>query len=343
MHLDMVWRACLAFVAIGALRVQAIDAEPLPNFYAGKTLTIIVSAPAGGGYDALARAVADHLPNHLPGAPAVVVQNMPGAAGIVAMNYLYSSAAKDGTIIGTVQNDTPFAPLFGAKEAKYDATKFNWLGTPNTEVDILSVWHTVPVDTIDDLKKRELIIGSTGANSNPGIWAKILTETLGLKLKTIVGYPGQKEILLGMERGEVDGTFIFYNSLMESKPNWVEDKIAKILLQIGEEKEPKIAEVPLAEDLATKPEDKLLIEEAAAPLAIGRPYVMPPGVPADRVALMREAITETFKDPAFVVEIRKMKMEANAIRTGAQIQETIARAYATPPQVTDRVRKILNP
>ena len=255
MHLDMVCRACSAFVAIGALYVQAVYAEPLSNFYEGKTVSIIVSAPAGGGYDALARAVAGHLANHIPGNPAVVVQNMAGAAGIVAMNYMYNSAAKDGTVIGTVQNNTPFEPLFGTKEAKYDATKFNWLGTPSTEVDILSAWYTVPVDTVDELRKHELIIGSTGANSNPSIWAKILTETLGLKLRTIVGYPGQKEILLGMERGEVDGTFIFYNSLMESNRSWVNDKKVKILLQIGGEKEPEIAEVPFAADLVTKPED----------------------------------------------------------------------------------------
>lgn len=343
MHLDKVCRACSAFVAIGVLHAQAAHAEPLSNFYEGKTVSIIVSAPAGGGYDALARAVADHLADHIPGKPAVVVQNMVGAAGIAAMNYLYNSAAKDGTVIGTVQNNTPFEPLFGTKEAKYDATKFNWLGTPSTEVDILTAWHTVPVDTVDDLRRHELIVGSTGASSNPSIWAKILTETLGLELKTIVGYPGQKEILLGMERGEVDATFIFYNSLMESHRSWVNDNKVKILLQIGGEKEAEIAAVPFAADLVTKLEDKLLIEEAGAPLAIGRPYVMPPGVPADRVALMRQAIMETFRDPSFVVEIEKMKMGANAIRTGAQIQEIIARAYNTPPQVADRLIKILHP
>lgn len=343
MRSGLMRNACYAAIAFGALNVQTASARSGANFYAGKTVRMIVSTPAGGGYDALARAVAAHLPDHIPGKPTIVVENMPGAGGIVSMNYLYKAAPKDGTVIGALENNTPFEPLFGAKEAKFDANAFNWLGTPSTEVDVLAAWSSAPVTTYADLKTHELTIGSTGASSYPSIWSEILSQTLGLKLKPVVGYPGQNDVLLGMERGEVGGTFVFYNSLMTSRPAWIKDRKVKLLLQMGGEKEPKIEEVPFAADLARTPEDKLLIEEAAAPLSIGRPYVMPPGVPADRVAIMRKAIMATFRDPAFDAEIEKMKMEANAIRTGAQIQAIIARAYKTPPKVADRLRKIANP
>jgi len=313
------------------------------NFYAGKTVRIVVSTAAGGGYDALARAVAAHLSAHIPGGPTIVVQDMPGAGGIVSMNYLYNAAPKDGTVIGALENNTPFEPLFGTKEVKFDATKFNWLGTPSSEVDVLTVWRNGHKLTLDGLKKHELTIGSTGSNSYPSIWSNVLSQTLGLKLRPIVGYPGQKSVLLGMERGEVGGTFVFYQSLMATRPAWVKNKKVKMLLQMGGQKEPEIASVPFATDLAKSKEDKLLIEEAAAPLSIGRPYVMPPGVPADRVAIMRKAIVATFKDPAFNAEIEKMKMKANAVRTGAQIQAIIERTYRTPSQVAARMRKLVNP
>ena len=313
------------------------------NFYAGKTVRMIVCTPPGGGYDAVARAVAGRLGKFIPGHPTIVVENMPGAGGIVCMNYLNSAAAKDGTVIGALENNTPFEPLFGTKQAKFAATKFNWLGTPSTEVDVLTVWRTAPVHSLQQLKSTELTIGSTGANSYPSIWSEVLRQTLGLKLRPVVGYPGQKSVLLGMERGEVGGTFVFYNSLMATRPDWISDKKARMFIQMGGEKDQRIGQVPFAADLAKAKKDKLLINEAAAPLAIGRPYAMPPGAPAARVAIMRKAILATFKDPVFDAEVKKMHMDASAIRTGAQVEQVIARAYATPKDVRQRMIKIVNP
>ena len=274
------------------------SAQSVAEFYKDKTVTLLSSSAPGGGYDTLSRIIANHLGKHLPGSPAVVVKNMAGAGGIVATNHLYNVAAKDGTVIGGVQNNTPFEPLFGAKGPSYDPLKFNWLGTPSIEVAILTVWHKAPVSTWQEAQKIEFTVGSSGVNSTPSFYGRLLNETLGLKQKIIVGYQSQTHAFLAMERGEVDGyPSVFYNSLMATRPNWLKDKMVKLLVQMGLEKEPNIPDVPFALDLLTNPDDKLLSIAAYAPLQAGRPYLMPPGVPADRVAAMQKAMMDTFKDP----------------------------------------------
>src|SRR5438105_6573059 len=250
-------------------------------------VTLILGSAPGGGYDVLARTLAGHLSRHIPGSPQVVVRNMAGAGGIVATNYLYNVAPKDGTTIGGVQNNTPFEPLLGTKAATYDPLKFNWLGTPSIEVAMATVWHTTPVRTWQDARTREITMGSSGVNSTPSFYGRLLNETLGMKQKIIVGYESQTHAFLAMERGEIDGyPSVFYNSLMSTRPTWLRDKQIKLLVQYGLEKEPAIPEVPFALDLVANPDDKLMMVAAFAPLHSGRPVVMPPGVPADRAAAM---------------------------------------------------------
>src|SRR5262249_7285158 len=203
----------------------------------------------------------------------------------------YNVATTDGPVVGGVQNNTPFEPLFGTKAATYDPLKFNWLGTPSFEVAIASVWHKTPVDTWQDVRTHEITMGSSGVNSTPSFYGRLLNETLGLKQKIIVGYESQTQALLAMERGEIDGyPSVFYSALMTTRPTWLKNKLVKILVQMGLEKEPAIANVPFALDIVTSPDDKLLMVAAFAPLQSGRPYLMPPGVPADRVATMRAAL-----------------------------------------------------
>lgn len=334
---------CSALTALGVLCVQPVFAQSTAEFYKGKTVTLLVSSAPGGGYDVLARTVARYLPNHLPGAPSVVVKNMAGAGGIIATNHLYNQAAKDGTTIGGVQNNTPLEPLFGTKEAAYDATKFNWLGTPSVEVAILTVWHTAPVNTLADVRQREITVGSSGVHSTPSFYGRILNETLGTKLKIIVGYESQSQAFLAMERGEIDGyPSVFYSALMSTRPTWIKDKKVKLLVQVGAERESQIADVPFAPDLVTKADDKLLMEAAFAPLALGRPYLMPPGVPADRVTAMRAAFAQTFKDPEFLAEAEKRGLGVNAPRSGQDLQELLERVYKTPLDVIERVRRLSN-
>src|SRR5215212_3865718 len=240
-----VFRTPLALLAAAVAFAGPACTEPIAEFYKNKTVSLVISSAPGGGYDLLARAIARHLPNHIPGTPAVVVRNMPGAGGIVATNYLFNNAPRDGTVIGGVQNNTPFEPLFGTKEAKYDPTKFIWLGTPSVETGILTIWHAAPVDSLEDARERELTVGSSGANSTPSFYARLLNETLGTKLKIILGYQSQTHTFLAMERGEVDGyPSVFYSALQAVRQNWLKEKKVKLLVQFGLDKEPELGDVP---------------------------------------------------------------------------------------------------
>lgn len=334
--------AASALMTLGALLGPSqARADTVEEFYKGKTITFIVSSSTGGGYDTLSRLISRHVGKHIPGNPTLVVRNMPGAGGIVATNHLYQAAAKDGTVIGGVQNNTPFEPLFGTAQATYDPTKFNWLGSPNVETGLLIVWHTTAATKIDDVKTKEITVGSSGANSTPSFYTRLINETLGTKIRPIVGYPGQSEAFLAMERGEIDGyPSTFYTSLQTTKPAWLPEKKIRILLQYGPMKEADLPDVPLLLDLIKDPQDKLLSEAAFAPLALGRPYLLPPGVPADRIAAMRKAFSDTFADPAFVTEAKDLRLGLNAPRTGEEIQKIIEKTYATPSALIDRLKKL---
>jgi tripartite-type tricarboxylate transporter receptor subunit TctC len=280
----------------------------------------------------------------MPGHPNFIVRNMPGAGGMTAMNYLFNAAEKDGSVIGLVQNNTPLEPLFGTKEARYDSTRFNWLGTPSYEVSMVLLWHTVPVNSVEDLKTKETHVGASGANSTPAFYARLLNATLGTRMKLINGYPGQNDAFLAMERGELDGyPSVFYSALTSTRPNWLPEKLAKPIVQFGPQRLKELPDVPFAPDLLSNPDDKLLMQAAFAPQALGRPLVMPPGVPADRLAAMRQALAETFADPEFLAEADRMGLAVNAPQTGAQLQDVIARAYATPSHVVERLQKLNNP
>ena len=328
-------------VALGAaLLLWATAASAQNDFYRGKTVTLVISSSAGGGYDVMGRTIARYLPKHIPGNPRVIVTNMPGAGGIGATNYLYRSAPKDGTFIGSVQNNLPFEPLLGTREAVYDPTKFNWLGSPSIEVGLVVVWKTAPVNTIEDLKRREITVGSSGANSTPSFYARLINETLKTKMKIVVGYPGQNEAYLAMERGEVDGfPSLFYNTLNATRPNWRTERNVKVILQYGLEKEPALPNVPSALDLVTNPEDRQLLQAGLAQVTMGRPYLMPPGVPQDRVAIMRKALEETFKDAAFLADANRLALGVDP-RTGPQIQQMLDEAYRMPPNIIARLRTL---
>lgn len=318
-------------------------AQPVADFYKGRNVTLVVSVPPGGGYDILSRVVARHIGRHLPGTPAIIVQNMGGAGGVVATNYLANVAAKDGTVFACLSNNTPFEPLFGNKEARYDAAKFNWVGSPGSEIGIFGVWHSSPVNTWQDVRTRELTSAITGITSGHNLYTRVLAETLGLKLKTIAGYPGQNEIYLAMERGEVDGTaYILLNSLPTSRPTWIADKKIKLLLQYGFAKHPSIPDVPFAPDLVQNEEDRQFMQATFGPLVVGRPFGAPPDVPADRIAALRTAFDLTMKDAAFLAEAKALKVEVDGPLTGGQLQDVIARANQTPPKIAARVRALFN-
>jgi tripartite-type tricarboxylate transporter receptor subunit TctC len=319
-------------------------ADAVTDFYAGRTVTLVVGSAAAGGYDTVARAVVRHIGKHLSGNPGFVVRNMPGAGGMTATNFLYSNAEKDGGVIGLVQNNTPFEPLFGTKEARYDPVRFNWLGSPSAETAMVLLWHAVPVNSVAELKAREVAVGVSGANSTPAFFTRLLNATLGTKMKAINGYPGQNDVLLAMERREVDGhPSAFVSSVRSTRPTWLRDKTAKAMVQYGAGRLAELGDVPFAPDLVADDENRLVMQAGLAPLALGRPFVAPPGVPAERVAALRQAFAATIADPAFLAEGEKLGLEINAPRGGEQIRDVVERAYQSPPAVIDRLRQLNAP
>lgn len=333
---------CIGALLVGVLFGGPALADDVADFYQGKTITVVISSSAGGGYDTLARTIARHLGDHIPGKPTLIVQNMPGAGGIVATNYLYNIAAKDGTVIGGVQNNTPFEPLYGTKEAQYDATKFEWLGSPSVETGLLSVWKTSPATTVKDAQAQSVTVGATGANSTPSFYARLLNYALGTKLEVVNGYKGQNEVFLAMERGEVQGTpSLFYSTLVATRPNWLKDGSVRLLVQFGPEKEEKLDKVPFANDLVSDPQKLEVLKTAFASLAFGRPYLVPPGVPSDRVAALQKSFDEMMKDPAFVSDAQALGLDVDTPRTGAQLAETLSQAYAASPEAVSRIRQLI--
>ena len=330
-------------IVAGACLPQA-KADVVAEFYQGRTVTVVVGSNAAGGYDTFARAVARYMGKHIPGSPTLIVRNMPGAGGMTAANFLYNNADKDGSVIGLVQNNTPFEPLFGTKEARYDPVRFNWLGSPSVETAMVLLWHAAPVNSVAELKVREVAVGVSGANSTPAFFTRLLNATLGTRMKPINGYPGQNDVLLAMERREIDGhPSAFFSSVRSTRPAWLRDKTAKAIVQYGAEKLAELPDVPFAPDLVGHDGDRLVMQAAFAPLTLGRPLLTPPGVASERVAALRRAFAATMADPDFLAEGERVGLGLNAPRTGEQIQEVVERAYQSPPRVIDRLRQLNAP
>jgi len=327
--------------ALLVLFAAPAKADPIADFYTGRTVTLIVSTSAAGGYDTLARTIARHIGAYIPGHPTVIVRNMPGAGGLTATSYLFTAADRDGSVIGLIQNNPPFEPLFGTAEARFDPRQFNWLGTPSVETAMVLVYKTVPVFSVDDLRARETAMGASGANSTPAFFARLFNATLGTRMKIIAGYPGQNEALTAMERGELDGyPSVFFSALSSTRPGWLKDGTARAIVQYGPAKLPQLGGVPFVPDLIGDAADKLLLQAAFAPLSIGRPLLAPPGVDAARIAALRQALAVMFADPDFRTEADKIGLSLNDPRGGEELLAVIKRAYATPAEIVTRLRDL---
>jgi tripartite-type tricarboxylate transporter receptor subunit TctC len=322
-----------ACVALGAC--AAASAE---DFYKDKTVRLIISSSVGGGYDVYARALARHLPRHIPGEPVIEPQNMPAAGGIAAANYLYNVAPKDGTVIEALQNTVPFEPFFDNKLALFDVAKFNWLGTPTSEVAMYMVWSGSKVKTLADAQTIPMVVGAAGAASTPAFYGRLFNDIFHFKARFITGYPGQNEILLAMEAGEVEAmSSPFWSSLKTSRPDWWPQKKVSFLFQYGLHPHPELGDTPFAPNLLTSESDKTLLMAASAPLGIGRPYAAPPGVAPDRLAILRKAFWDTFHDPEFVADCRKQRIECADAHNGDELAALIKQAYGTPENLRQRL------
>jgi tripartite-type tricarboxylate transporter receptor subunit TctC len=329
--------ALIALALLGLLPASA-GADGVADFYRGKELRLIIGASVGGGYDIYARAIAKHLGDHIPGNPIIVPQDMPAGGGLAAANHIYNVAGKDGTVIGAIQNTVPLEPLFNNRQAQFDATRLSWLGTPTSETAMYLVWHASKVATLQDARTREFIVGGAGAASTPVFYGRIFNQILGIKARFVNGYPGQNEILLAVENGEVEAmTSPFLSSIKTARPDWIPKHLVRILFQYGLRPHPELAGVPFALDLLDQEADKLLLVAASAPLGLGRPFAAPPGVPAERLAALRAAMLAVFKDPAFLADCALQRLECSDPKTADEIGSVIRAAYATPTDIRKRL------
>ena len=303
---------------------------------------MVIGYPPGGGFDTTARLLIRHMPRHLPGNPTMIAKNVPGAGSLRAANYLYGIAPKDGTEFGIIGPSVPFGPLFSRDGVSFEATKFNWLGSLDRWTSIALVWKTAKAQTLDAALRTEVVAGATGAGDMTVTFPRLTNALLGTKFKIVPGYQGSPDLNLAIERGEVDGRLGWcWDCLKIDKPDWVKDKKVTILVQFAAAKHPELMDVPLVMDLAKTEEDRQIMRLAFGNLEIARPFLAPPGVPAERVAALRAAFDATAKDPAFLEEARKLSVPINT--AGWQEIETLLRdVYATPQPIVDRAAKIIN-
>lgn len=332
--------ACLA-LGLVALAAPCV-AQPVEPF---RPITIYVAGTAGGGIDLYARWLARHLGRHVPGNPAVNVQVMPGAGGIRAASFLNDTAPKDGSALATFSGGPLLEPLIGARDRGYDASRFAWIGAISRDVSMCIAWKDGPFRTIDDAKKREMILAGTGAGSDTDTYPVLLNEVLGTKFRVITGYLGTQETALALERGEVDGRCAFgFASIKPSKPDWLKENKLNILLQLGLEPEPDAKGAPMALDLADTPDKKAMIRVMATPRGLGRPYLGPPGMPPERVAELRKAFMAAFADREMREEFTKSSGGDEPRETsGEAMQKLLDSIQSTPVNVRDRLRVLLNP
>jgi tripartite-type tricarboxylate transporter receptor subunit TctC len=327
--------------AIGSFTKQS-QADPVADFYRGKTVTIIVGYTAGGGYDLYARALGRHMGKHLPGNPNFIVQNITGAGSLNAANHLYNVSAKDGTVFGTFGRGLPMEPLIGTAKVQFDATKFTWLGSGANEISICATWHTSPVKTWADMLKTPFTVGGEGAGSDPDSYSLMLRNIFGAKLKLVSGYHGTSDIILAIERGEVDGRCGWsWSSIKSTRGAWIAEKKLNILVHISDQKAPELADVPTINDFAND-HQKQVLRLVTSRQVMGRPFAAPPGVPDDRKQALRAAFDATLKDPAFLDEANKLKLEVNPV-TGVDVDKLVTEVYRTPKDIVDEARKAIAP
>lgn len=331
--------AALAGTALVSAALPA-TADPVADFYKDRQVTIVVAAGAGGGHTQYSQLMAPFFKKYMPGNPGFVTQNMPGAGGTKAANYLYNSAAQDGSVIGILLSDTPFAARLRTTGVKYKPERFQYLGGAEDTQSAFVIMKSAGVKTLDDVKKKEVLMGSSGKGSQTFIVPTLANAILGTRFKVITGYPGMGGIYLAMDRGEVHGFQSVYSSIKSLRPQWFTDDRIVVLAANALTPIPDRPELPLLKDMATNPTDKTVLELIGGNGTIGRGWLAPPGVPADRVAALRAAFSKAFADPAAAAEAKKRKMTFGPV-SWQDMQAHAARIGAADDAVFVRVRTLL--
>jgi tripartite-type tricarboxylate transporter receptor subunit TctC len=334
----MTRRISLASGALAAFLSLTAAAEA-QDFYKGKDITILVGSGAGGGYDTYSRTLARFWGKHIPGNPNIIVQNMPGANGVKMMNHLVQGAAKDGTVIGSAYGNNVTEPVVDQnKVTQYDSRKVNWIGNIAPQYNACFVRKDSKTKTIQDAMKFETNISATGANSNAAVMANVYNTLLGTKFKVINGYT-TAESVLAIERKEVDGSCLSYDSLLASFPRMIEEDQLNWLVVLSPKPVAALPKTPLAVDFAKNDEDKQVLELMTARNLLGRPYVAAPEVPPERLAILRTSFMETMKDPAYIAEMKRAKMAMEPVDHVA-MEKMVAGVYAIPPAIVKRATEL---
>jgi tripartite-type tricarboxylate transporter receptor subunit TctC len=341
-RLLLAWRFSVATVllAVGtSTMVRA--AETVEDFYKGRQIRLIVGTSSGGLYDEYARLMAHYWGRYIPGQPTIVVQNMPGAAGLSAANFVANSAPRDGSVIAAVQSNVPTADTLRMAGARFKGVDLSWVGSISEETFVGFVFRTSPIQSLDDTLTREAVFGGPSLGSASIDMAVIARKLFGFKLKVVSGYPSGSDSKLAMDKGEIDGTFATgWSAVKTDEPDWIRDHTIRILVQHGLTRNRELPDVPLLLDWAKTAEDRQLLQILMARTAFAKPYFMPPGVPADRLTAIRRAFDQTVKDKDFIADADKMHVDPNGPMTGEEVATTISKLSETPPSVIDRINEI---
>lgn len=316
--------------ATGAAHAQSVEA-----FYRENNISIIIGYNPGGTYDVYARLAAKHLPKHIPGNPAIVAKNVPGVGSLKAANFLYEQAPRDGSVIGVVSQSVALQQVLKHPAVRYDARQFNWIGRLTSAVEVTVVWHTVPVKTITDARKREVIIGGTSARSSTDTNHKVMNAIAGTRFKMVLGYKGTTGAMLAMERGEVEGSLAVVQNLLIGKPEWLREKKVSVLVQYSLKRHRAFPDAPAMVEFGDTDEDKQILSLYGSTAEVGRSIMTPPDVPAARLAALRAGFVAMLKDPAFLAEMEQRKMELDPT-TGEELQSLVRSTFAISPKAAER-------
>jgi tripartite-type tricarboxylate transporter receptor subunit TctC len=329
----------LAFTVLLAAGATA-QAQDVAAFYAGKTIRLVVGVDVGSGYDVNARLLARYMGAHVPGNPAFVVQNQPGAGSVTMTSQLYATGPFDGTVIGAAFAGMPTIPLLQPGGSRFDPTKLIWLGNTNRETHVTYVWHTAPVQSLAEVKTRELIVGAQAPGSSQVDFPLVANALLGFKFKIVAGYQSTSKINVALESGEVQGTIAAWTTLKTLSAGWLADKKVKIIAQWALRQNSELSDIPNVLDIADTAAERDALRLVTARLDIGRPFFLPPNVPADRVAALRAAFDATMQDPDYRAEADRLKIDLDPL-TGSELAALVAQVSQTPADTVARVRAAL--
>nr|MDP2192872.1 hypothetical protein [Rhodoferax sp.] len=334
----LLWAICISVT--GTASAQSAPSEAVARFYKGKTVYVISPSGTGGSIYLYAQLVSNHIGRHIPGNPNVVVQARPGGGGLTAANYVSNAAPKDGTVIAELHPSSLLHPVTG-KGANYNPREFNWLGSVAVRSYVGAVWHTVPVQSLEDMRDKEYIFGGSGVASASYQYPVFLSYLTGAKIKVIAGYKSGGETNLALERGEVQGRGNYYEGFLATNPDWIRDKKIKFIFKIGAD-HPDLASVPAATRYATTEKQKALLRVLEAPLSVGLAFYVAKEVPKDRTIALRDAFKKMLVDPQFLAEADKSKLFVNPLNH-EKIAKVVSEVFATPPRLFEELEAIIAP